>query len=332
MRRITQLLASPAGRIARYGFSLLLLALLVSQIDFREFSTLQGRISLPLTAISFLLVGLTFPLHAWRWWLLLRTQHVPLTFHWAHVVTWIGQFYNAFLLGGIGGDAARVFYLVRDASGQRAGALATLVLDRAIGLIVLTTLATVALAARTAAFASDPGLRWLFFSSISVTLLGTAAGIFLLWVQPAHWPAALRRALGPARLATVTGLLASVRAAPTVHAVAVLAGFAMWLMDFIATWLLAQAVGLPLPFLETCVALSVAYAATVLPISVGGHGVREGALIATLASFGLLASNIDHDRALVLALLVWATNVLWSLAGGFFVLFARRLIPPSANT
>ena len=73
--------------------------------------------------------------------------------------------------------------------------------------------------------------------------------------------------------------------------------------------------------------MSVAYAVTFLPISVGGHGVREGALLATLAAFGMLAAEVAHERALLLALLVWATTVFWSLVGGVVVLAAPRLLP-----
>jgi hypothetical protein len=76
--------------------------------------------------------------------------------------------------------------------------------------------------------------------------------------------------------------------------------------------------------------MSVAYAATVLPISVGGHGIREGAFLATLAALGLLASPAARDLAPLLALLVWVTTVFWSLIGGLVVLAASRLLPPSS--
>ena len=328
MRRLTTLLATPAGRAARYLISLTLLWLLASRIDFAQLATLRGQFSLPLTVAAFLIAGITYPLHAWRWWLLLRAQGVPLTLHWAHIVTWIGQFYNAFLLGGIGGDAARVFYLVRDASAQRAGGFTTLIIDRAMGLVVLMALAAAALAARTATFAAEPRLRWLFFAAVGITVGSTLAALLLLRLPPGRWPAPLRRLLGPDRLATATQLLACVRTTPGTHTVALGLGGAIWILDFIAAWLLARAIGLPLPFLETCVAMSVAYASTALPISVGGHGVREGALLATLAAFDLLSTPAVHDRALLLALLVWATTVFWSLVGGLFVLAAPRLLPP----
>jgi hypothetical protein len=60
----------------------------------------------------------------------------------------------------------------------------------------------------------------------------------------------------------------------------------------------------------------------VLPVSVGGHGVREGALLAMLAIFQLLPDAAAEQRALLLALLAWGTTVLWSLVGGLILLVA----------
>ena len=330
MRRLTSFLATPAGRATRYLISLTLLWLLARRIDFGQLATLRGQFSLPLTLTAVLIAGITYPLHAWRWQQLLRAQGVPLSLHWAHVVTWIGQFYNAFLLGGIGGDAARVYYLIRDASAQRAAGFTTLVIDRAMGMVVLMALAAAALGARTVTFAAEPRLRWLFFAAVAIMIGGVLTSIVLLRVTPNRWPHSLRRILGPARLATAGQLLESIRSTPLAHFTALVLGGAIWILDFISAWLLALAIGLPLPFLETCVAMSVAYAATALPISVGGHGVREGALLTTLAAFGLLATPELHERGVLLALLVWATTIFWSLFGGLFVLAAPKILPPTA--
>jgi hypothetical protein len=65
----------------------------------------------------------------------------------------------------------------------------------------------------------------------------------------------------------------------------------------------------------------------VLPVSVGGHGIREGALLAMLALLGLLPDDASRQLALLLAVLVWATSVLWSLIGGAVLLLARRWRP-----
>jgi glycosyltransferase 2 family protein len=78
--------------------------------------------------------------------------------------------------------------------------------------------------------------------------------------------------------------------------------------------------------------VAVAYAATALPISVGGHGVREGALLAVLGMFGLISAAGQLDAALLLAVLAWGLTIFWSLFGGGVLLLAPRLLPLAANT
>ena len=63
---------------------------------------------------------------------------------------------------------------------------------------------------------------------------------------------------------------------------------------------------------------SIVQLVTVLPISIGGLGVREGALVLTLAWFGVA----DHD-ALALAILVFATTI---LAPGFVGACSRACV------
>ena len=75
---------------------------------------------------------------------------------------------------------------------------------------------------------------------------------------------------------------------------------------------LGQGLGLPVPLVSMGWIRSVVVLLTVLPISIGGLGVREGALVFTLHAFGVPA----HD-ALALSILVFATTILApGLAGG----------------
>ena len=327
MRRLLALLDTPAGRAARYAFSALLVAALVWSIDWRQFAGLRGKFSLAPAALATLVAGVTFPLHAWRWWLLLRAQGLTLSLHWAHVVTWIGNFYNAFLLGGLGGDAARAFYVCRDAPAHPAAGLAATFLDRVLGLVVLLSLAALTLLLKLETVARHAELRLLLALCAALSLASLIAFV-VLGRRPPAW---LARSLGETHAATLADILERARSAPATLLAALASSYLIWLLDFVSVWLLARSVGLPLPFIEVSLAMSVAYAATVLPVSVGGHGVREGALLAMLALLGLLPTDAARQHALLLAVLVWAISVLWSLVGGAVLLLARRWRPAAQN-
>ena len=318
-------LDSRPGRVLRASCSIALLAWLVGAIDWRELGAAAGKFAWGPALAAALLAGLAYPLHAWRWWLLLRAQAVPLSLGWSHRVTWESTFYNAFLPGGIGGDAIRAWAVCRDAPQQRAGGLAATAIDRGLGLVMLVGLAALALGARTEAWTRQAELRGLFLAAAGLTLVAAVAVALLLGLPPDRWPGRVRRLAGEKRWTVLVDLLGRLRATPGRHGAALALSALIWLLDFAAIWVLATAVGLPLPFLETCIAGSVAYAATVLPVSLGGHGVREGALLATLGLFGLVpAAGVAHERALLLAVLVWAVTMLWSLVGGGVLLAGQR--------
>lgn len=324
MRRLSALLDTPAGRFARYAFSALLVAALVWNIDWRQFAGLRGQFALAPVALATLIAGLTFPLHAWRWWLLLRAQDLPRSFHWAHVVTWIGNFYNAFLLGGLGGDAARAFYVCRDDPTQRAAGLAATFLDRVLGLIVLLSLAALTLLLKLETVTHHAELRLLLALCAVLSITGGIA-FAVICRRPPPW---LTHWLGETRAATLADILRRAGSARRPFIAALASSYVIWLLDFVSVWLLARSAGLPLPFIDVSLAMSVAYAVTVLPVSVGGHGVREGAMLGTLALLGRIPTDDARQHALLLAVLVWAVSVGWSLVGGAVLLLARRLLPP----
>ena len=159
MRRLLTLFDTSAGRVARYAFSAIVVSVLVWRIDWHQFTALQGKFSVSFVLLAVLAGGLTFPLHAWRWQLLLGAQGLSLSLRWTHVVTWIGNFYNAFLVGGLGGDASRAFYICRDAPNQRAAGLAATLLDRVVGLVVLLGFAALALLLKLESVARHAELR-----------------------------------------------------------------------------------------------------------------------------------------------------------------------------
>lgn len=332
MRSLLQFLDSSVGRVLRYAISIGLLAGFILWVDWSEIARLRGQFATWPVFWAVILAGISYPLHAYRWWLLLRVQGLGLSFHWSHVVTWIGNFYSSFLLGGLGGDAARAYYVCRDAPEAKAGGLAAIAIDRLLGLLILLLISLVAIIAKLGSLADNPAFRAFAWSSVAVLVAGTIASTVLLAKSPDQWPHWLRRYLGDSLSARLSDFRRRTLAAPGVHLIAFSISVVVWLLDFISVWLLALGVGLPLPFFETCIAVSIAYASTALPISIGGHGVREGALLFVLGLFGLIgAAGPDRERALILAVLVWAVTMIWSLFGGLVLVLTRqdRVVAPS---
>jgi uncharacterized protein (TIRG00374 family) len=320
MTRLQKLFNSTSGKILRYVVSIGLVAGFAVSVDWSKFRTLSQTMSATPAACAVLLAVVAWLLHGPRWWLLLRAHGLALSQGWAQYVTWIGVFYNSFLLGGLGGDAARIYYVFKDVpTAQQGDGVSATVVDRLLGLLVLFAVAVAALAADLAPSTGSAPLLPL------LVLIGAIAAIlFALLANGKLHPVIGRLPLqlqkpAAALLDQTQNTILRLRQNPTLLILALFTSLAIWLLDFASIWLAARSVGLAIPFFKTCIAASVAYAATALPISVGGHGLREGALLMTLQGFGLLAAN--DDRALLLALGVWAITMICSGLGGLILLF-----------
>lgn len=305
-------LQSRPGRVLRAVISVGALGVLVALADWRDLARLAPQVEWSLAALALALTLSSYPACAWRWWYLMRAQGIGFPFRRAHAITWIGQFYNAFLPGGIGGDLTRLVYAFTDDPGKKARAAVAIVADRIIGFGVLLILAVpLALlhAAKLDLRISGVSIEaWL--AACAMCAAFGAWGLFR-WLAP-KLPPGLRDGLQT----FVTSPGANTRAACI--------SVAVWLLDFAGGWCLAQSLGLPLSFADMSLALTVAYLSTALPISIGGHGVREGALVLTLGALQVSASMAQLTQ---LALAFWAVNALCSLAGGLALFTA----PPSAR-
>jgi uncharacterized protein (TIRG00374 family) len=84
------------------------------------------------SVICFLSIGLTFL----RWYVLVRAQELPFTLPNAMRLGLLGYFWSTLFPGSIGGDAVKAWFLAR-AQSRRTVAVATVLIDRLIGLWAL---------------------------------------------------------------------------------------------------------------------------------------------------------------------------------------------------
>jgi uncharacterized membrane protein YbhN (UPF0104 family) len=93
----------------------------------------------------------------------------------------------------------------------------------------------------------------------------------------------------------------------------------IWLLVFAGCYCEAQAIHLKVGFVEIGTIIGVVILASSLPISIGGHGVREGAFIVMFAMYGLappLGYAGQQEAAVAFSVLYFALWSFWSLVGG----------------
>ena len=290
----------------KFAVSTILIAVVCRQIDpaalierFADQSFVWLSAAAVVTAV---LIGMA----ALRWDQILKGLGAEVPSPAVMSVSYMGNFFNAWLLGAAGGDVVRA---VLAPAGQRgrAAIVHSIVFDRVVtlaglGLVVLP-LAVFALggpAGRTPLFLS---LGVTALPALALAALGPLARACAAWHPPLAGPiVGLReswRRLGAAPVRFGSALAIGVLSQVAIPAVA---------------YCLARAQHLDpsyLGFLRTVPPVMLLLA---IPISAGGWGVREAAMVAALAQVGVEASSavlISVQMALLAMLLSLPGGALW---------------------
>jgi len=318
-----RLIASSATRLlVKIVITLGLLGVLASKVNLRAVGDRIGAIGFISCGVCILVTLLLTIMVAWRWQMILARMQSPVAFGESWRLVLIGFFFNQILPSGIGGDAARVWLLTRGGSRLRIATI-SVAADRifALSAVILCMAGFLPLLFHGPA-------KW---PVILLTVAG-ALGIAALLVLP-HALGILTRAL-PDRLHQVAGklivrgldllrefaavlrlILRARPEGPAVIGISIVNQLVLgWIVYFIARRLHVE-IGL-----ITVIALfSPALLLSMMPISLGGWGVREAALVWLLGT-----ANVPQDASLAISLLFGIVTTAASLVGGVLWLFERR--------
>ena len=151
---------------------LLAFVFLSGKIDLGEVRQSLSRWPYLLAAV--LGIAVVFAFGILRWWLLLRSQGIKITFRETVAVSFIGYFWNMVMPGAVGGDLVKAYYVARRRPGKRIEAVSTIALDRLIGLFAMLTISgTAALVVPEIGFDLDP--RFSRLSKLVLLLVGAGA-------------------------------------------------------------------------------------------------------------------------------------------------------------
>ncbi|MBS1841657.1 MAG: flippase-like domain-containing protein [Acidobacteria bacterium] len=299
----------------RWAAALLVLAVLFHFLPFATLRTAIARIPPARFLIILFLYLCAHCVGVLKWRMVVNAAGASLDLATSAQCYFGGLFGTLFLPSIVGGDAIRLAVGLQN-SPRPAAVLAGNLADRLLDVAAQATLVTIGLSLL-------PGslpLAWRERAIHYLLLLVAAglAGLALLYaicrvvVKRSSWK--LRRLIVRLRFA-----LRSVKRRPVVLIAGWLTGTLIQFTFLVLTALLAISCGLTLPLRVWLFAWPLAKLAAVLPLTQGGIGVREAALVALLSPFGA-------PGALVLAAgLVWEGIVIFGgLIAGLFALILRQ--------
>jgi uncharacterized protein (TIRG00374 family) len=307
--------------LVRGGISVALLALLFSRLDVGRLADVARQARLDLLAAMLGVMVLCRWYGAYRWYVLLK-HHDPRAKFWPLVrVNSASQFLGLFLPGG-SMEVLRVVGQSRGGGSDVGSALTSVLADRYFGLLalVLMTLTSMALASG----GMDPRLTACALGCL-VLLVVVAAVVLHGGLRPSPaspgegWREVVRR-----HLVRISQCVDSLRDAPGLVAWALVLAVGFQVLRVGTVMLGAWAWGVEAPLLWFSLYVPVIIFIQLLPVAVGGLGVREFAYV---YFFGLL--GVDPEKAVVMSLGIYFCTILTSLPGAWFstVAFQRAARP-----
>ncbi|MDX1950789.1 MAG: lysylphosphatidylglycerol synthase transmembrane domain-containing protein [Verrucomicrobiota bacterium] len=275
-------------------------------------------------ALSVVLMGMTIFLGVVRWQMVLRVHGLQMPLWRITQISLVAHFFNSFLLGSVGGDLLKAYYVARETHHKKTEAVITVFVDRILGLFSMLVFACVMMIPNLDLLTYNYRLRMLVWLILAMT-----AGCAMFLVV-SFWGGVSK---------SVPGARKWLRKLPkgemierSLEAFREFGKDKTFLFRMLPIWTICNIVlvlhflsltwgfGLDLSPLALSAIVPMVTSISALPITPSGLGVRENLYVWMLAAPGI---DTPAAQALLLSLVGYAGSLLWSLIGGVVYLTLR---------
>ena len=289
--------------------TLALLGIVATQVDFHSLLDLFKQIKWEFVSLAIALAFLDRVLATVRWFILLRAKDVPIQFGPLLAMHLTAGFIGSFLPTSFGVDAVRIMMLIRRVEcGTQC--VAASVLDRVMMMIAKIFIASVAGLGMLLTMSTE---AWVVIvpSIALVVIIGSAFMFHPRIARPIG--TGIRRFTGDKigkSMARFYWAIHAYQSQRSTLAYASLLTFAMLFVRVLVIYFLGASLAIDLGIVECALVMPLAWVIVMLPVSVGGFGLQEGAYAALMALIG-----IDATSAVSISLLDHLTSRLVALSG-----------------
>ena len=290
---------------ARVAITAAILAYLATRIDMAEAARAVAAIDLQYLGLVLVMVGIDRAVMILRWVLLLRASRTPISTGDATRLFLVSSFVGSFLPAGIGADAARA-YGRADGKPSGSDALASVAVDRVLGVLSLVLMAVIGVVA----WAPSGRTDWRIAAIIVVV---AAACVAVFWADdwlrkllPSHRHERFltRRVL---RIADAVSRYRGHRGA-LVHVL--IWSIVVQVLRITQAYVLALGLGMAVPFSYFLLFMPLGLLMLLLPISISGFGLPQGVIVWLLRPMG-----VADTQSFALSTLIILTGLAGNLPG-----------------
>ncbi|MGL4395327.1 MAG: lysylphosphatidylglycerol synthase transmembrane domain-containing protein [Hyphomicrobium sp.] len=293
-----------------------LLATIIVQVDKDAVGRALASVDLPLFVMSCIVMAAGVAANAVRWDAVMRSLDMPIGLKPATIGYFEAMFFNQILPTGIGGDGIRALRAI-DTGVPWGWALAGIIIDRAIGMFATAAIILLAGYLLVSNVAGTPAFVICALFSMAIIGVGIATIVLSRWAKGSPRAAKFLSGKYGSKLRPVMVLvhgfassMSDARVLPRILVSQALSSIAV----ILSFWLCARALDLPLCWLDAAIAVQGVALSAIIPLSIGGWGVREGATILLLANSGIgdaPATALSIVFGLVLTVLGVVGAIVW---------------------
>jgi glycosyltransferase 2 family protein len=263
--------------------------------------------------------GVLWLMSAWRWQMLVKVQDIGVRYINILRYCFIGLFFNNIMLGSMGGDVLKAYYLARAAPGRGEGALISVIADRTVGFLTFFGIgfAGIMLNGRNPRLRAASCLFLAFF-------LVTCAGLLVLYSKDIlrripFAKRALSRLPFEENVRRLYRALYTYRTHKSALCGALLISLVLQLVTIAIVYRIAKMLGMAeVTYGHLLLLIPLIGTICAIPVTPSGWGTGE---VAYCKLFGAL--GIHADQALALDLVMRALVMSWSLIGGMLYAFPQ---------
>jgi uncharacterized protein (TIRG00374 family) len=297
-----------------------------------DFSLLKNLILNPLNLlVALLFLGASAFLCTSRWLILVRGQGLRLSFRDLFSLNMIGNFFNTFMPGSVGGDLIKAWYIAGKQPGKRTEAVFTVLLDRVLGLSVIIFYAAFTLIIFSQWLNGRAELKAIAICVWSFTLFSLVAGLLFFCTKffkssfSEKLMFYLRRSKKIAKILDATFLYQD---QPKQISKAVLLSALSIFVSIYFHFIQGQSINAPLSLVQYFAIVPLAMIASAVPLLPGGIGTGQVAFFTLFKWNGI--SNPELGGTL--CTLVQIYTILFNCLGYFFYLQYKKRPVLDAST
>ncbi len=313
-------------RLLKFAIPIAIIGWLLSSVPPEQFQQLRDRpknwkLLFGALILAFSAVSLTFV----RWCLLVRALRLRFRLIDAFRLGFFGYLLNFVSAGAVGGDLFKAYFIAREQHGRRAEAVATVVVDRIIGLYALLLLTSTAILVGQVHLDPRTEVVAICRATLGATVVG-GLGIAMLLV-PGFTSGALSEMLnGLPKIGPTLGKLISAvriyRARWKILLLATVMSMGTHFLFSVSLFLIATSLFDHVPtFGEHLILVPLGLVAGALPFAPGGFGALE---FAVQELYRLIPADPQVDVAGVLVALVYRLITMLIAAVGVVVYWSSR--------